>query len=149
MSDSPRCREATKADLGEVLRLHALASLDDRRALSLSEAERIFERMASYPDYRLWVAVVGDRIVGTFALLVMDNLGHRGTPAGVIESVVVDPAWQRQGIGRMMMRHALDECRARGCYKAVLSSNVEREQAHAFYDALGFERHGYSFRVRF
>ena len=37
--------------------------------------------------------------------------------------------------------------RAKGCYKLVLSSNAKRERAHAFYESLGFERHGYSFRI--
>jgi GNAT superfamily N-acetyltransferase len=46
-----------------------------------------------------------------------------------------------------MMEHALAECRIRGCYKTSLSANLKREPAHAFYESLGFERHGYSFRV--
>ena len=29
----------------------------------------------------------------------------------------------------------------------MLSSNAKRERAHAFYESLGFERHGFSFRV--
>ena len=40
------------------------------------------------------------------------------------------------------------ECRAAGCYKLTLSSNIARQGAHAFYDSLGFERHGYSFLAR-
>jgi hypothetical protein len=32
-------------------------------------------------------------------------------------------------------------------YPFVLSSNLSREQAHRFYEALGFEKHGYSYRV--
>jgi len=46
-----------------------------------------------------------------------------------------------------MMAHAIDIARAHGCYKLALSSNVKRDAAHAFYDRLGFERHGYSFRI--
>jgi GNAT superfamily N-acetyltransferase len=46
-----------------------------------------------------------------------------------------------------MMRFALDRCREKRCYKLVLSSNAKRERAHAFYEKLGFVRHGYSFRV--
>lgn len=79
----------------------------------------------------------------------MANLGHWGTPSGVIEDVAVDPACQGQGIGRIMMDYALRLCRDKGCYKAVLSSNLRRERAHAFYESLGFERHGYSYRVLF
>lgn len=72
------CRAASKADLLEILRLYAQPDLDDGKVLPPSEAERIFERLACYPDYMLYVAVCNDRIVGTFALLIMDNLGHLG-----------------------------------------------------------------------
>jgi len=147
MSIAIHCRGATQADLPGVLRLYGQPDLDDGKVLSLADAERIFDRMAQYPDYKIYVAACGDRIVGTFALLIMDNLGHLGAPSGVIEDVAVDPGWQGQGIGRAMLQHALQVCASKGCYKAALSSNMSRERAHAFYDSLGFERHGYSFRV--
>ncbi len=67
--------------------------------------------------------------------------------SGLVESVAVDPAWQGRGVGRAMMQRAREHCRRRGCYKMALSSNLKRERAHAFYEELGFERHGYSFLV--
>ena len=140
-------REATKADLPDILRLLAQPDMDGGTVLPLAEAERLFERMARYPDYRVIVALRDGRIVGSFALLIMDNLGHLGAPSGVIEDVVVDPACQGQGVGRAMMQHALRLCGEKGCYKVTLSSNLTRERAHAFYESLGFERHGYSFRI--
>lgn len=148
MNESVSCRVASKADLAEVLRLYAQPDLDGK-ALSLPEAEHLFDRIAQYPDYRIYVAICDSRIVGTFALLIIDNLGHCGAPSAVIEDVAVDPAWQGRGIGKLMMRHALQVCGEKGCYKAALSSNLKRERAHAFYESLGFERHGYSFRVLF
>jgi GNAT superfamily N-acetyltransferase len=147
MSIAPICREATKADLPEVLQLYAQPDLDDGRALSLSEAEAIFERMMRYPDYKIYVAVVDEQVVGTFALLIMDNLGRLGAPSAVIEDVAVHPHWQGRGVGKLMIQHALRVSGEKGCYKAVVSANLKRERAHAFYEALGFERHGYSFRV--
>jgi hypothetical protein len=41
----------------------------------------------------------------------------------------------------------MDLCRKHGCYKIVISSNFKRPKAHAFYESLGFKRHGYSFRL--
>lgn len=140
-------RPALKADLPEVLRLYAQPSIDDGDVLPLSEATRIWERMASYPNYKLYVAVTGTQVVGTFAMLIMDNLGHLGAPSAIVEDVAVDPAVQGQGIGRAMMRHAIEIARKSACYKLALSSNLKREKAHAFYDSLDFERHGYSFRM--
>jgi len=147
MNESVTCRVATKADLPEVLRLHAQPALDDGKILPLDEAERVYDRIARYPDYKIYVAIRGKKVIGTFALLVMDNLGHMGAPSAIIEDVAVDPNWQGHGVGKMMIRHALKICREKGCYKVALSSNLKRERAHAFYDSLGFERHGYSFRI--
>ena len=84
VSPSLHFREAAKADLPDVLRLHAQPDMDDGEVLSLAEAERVFDRMSRYPDYRMYVAICEDRIVGTLALLIMDNLGHQGSPSGVI-----------------------------------------------------------------
>lgn len=128
-----------------MLRLYAQTDFDNGSVLSLAQAEALFERMQGYPDYHLYVAEMDGQIVGTFALLIMDNLGHLGTPSGVVEDVAVDPAWQEQGIGTAMMRWAIDYCRNKGCYKLALSSNLKRRRTHAFYESLGFERHGYSF----
>jgi GNAT superfamily N-acetyltransferase len=147
MNSSLCFREASKWDLPDVLRLYAQPDLDDGKVLPASEAERIFERMAHYPNYRIYVAVSDMHVVGTFALLIMDNLGHLGAPSAIIEDVAVDPTLQWQGIGKEMMRHAIQLATGNKCYKVVLSSNLKRERAHAFYESLEFERHGYSFRI--
>jgi len=70
------------------------------------------------------VAEGDGRIMGSFALLVMVNLGHQGTPSAIVEDVVVSQSHQEQGVGRSMMAFV-----------------------HAFYEALGFERHGFSYRI--
>jgi len=140
-------REAEKGDLPGVLALYAQPDLDDGVVLALHDAERIYARFAHYPDYKLYIAEQDGRIVGTFALLIMDNLGHLGAPSAVIEDVVVGPVQQGRGIGRTMMKFAAARARDKHCYKLVLSSNAKRVRAHSFYEQLGFERHGYSFRV--
>ncbi len=140
-------REAGEADLVAVLGLYAQPGLDDGSVLSEPQARSVFHRFRSYPDYKLFVAELDGAIVGTFALLIMDNLAHRGAPSGVVEDVVVDARHRRSGIGRRMMEFARQRCRQAGCYKMALSSNLKREPAHAFYETLGFEKHGYSFRI--
>jgi GNAT superfamily N-acetyltransferase len=77
----------------------------------------------------------------------MDNLAHLGVPSAIIEDVAVDPEWQGRGVGKTMMQYALKMAGRKGCYRVMLSSSLKRERAHTFYEALGFERHGYSFRV--
>ncbi|MDR6951690.1 ribosomal protein S18 acetylase RimI-like enzyme [Ancylobacter sp. 3268] len=147
-------RPAIPADLPAVLALYRELDADDE--LDLSRARAVFDRMARYPDYALYVAeaageVVGPadaeagEVLGTFTLLVMENIAHGGSRSAVIEAVAVGAAAQGRGVGRAMMGAALDMARAKGCYKAALSTRMSRERAHAFYESLGFRRHGYSF----
>ena len=46
-----------------------------------------------------------------------------------------------------MMKLAMKLAADAGCYKLALSSNGRRTAAHAFYESLGFARHGLSFAV--
>ena len=147
MTNPCTCRQAVRADLPAVLALYAQPDLDGEHALTLPQAEKILDRMDRYPDYRLYVALHDGKIVGTYTLAILDNLFHRGMPSAVVEDVAVGPALHRSGIGKAMMAHAIGLCREKGCYKVMLSSNLKRDRAHAFYDSLGFERHGYSFRT--
>lgn len=130
---------ATEEDLPAILDLYAQPEIDDGRKLPLEEAKRIFAHIQSYPSYRIYVAKSEGKICGTFALLIMDNLGHLGSPSGIVEDVAVDPAHQGQGIGKAMMEFARRQCQAMGCYKLALSSNLKRKKAHDFYLSLGFE----------
>jgi len=151
-------REATEDDLPAVLALYAQPDMDKGKVLTLAEAQSLLAQFRQYPSYRLWVACEaspdassdadsGGQVVGTYALLIMHNLAHQGTPSAIVEDVVVSADRHGQGIGQLMMQHAQEQARAAGCYKLVLSSNQKRERAHAFYESLGFQRHGFSFVI--
>eukprot|EP01137_Pigoraptor_chileana_P030200 Opistho-2@16459 len=139
-------RQAIKEDLPQILNLYADV-LDKGEVLSLEQAETLFSKMTTYPNYKVYVAETESTIIGTFALLIMDNLAHLGTPSAVVEDVVVADNYQGKGIGKTMMIFAMEKCKEAGCYKLVLSSNLKRTEAHAFYESLAFEKHGFSFRA--
>jgi GNAT superfamily N-acetyltransferase len=140
-------RRATASDLPGILGLYGRSGLGDGRALSVEAAAKVLRRIDAYPDYGVFVARAGGVLVGTFALLIMDNLAHLGAPSAVVEDVCVDEGQRRSGVGRAMMEFAMGVARERGCYKLTLSSNLARTNAHEFYRSLGFEQHGLSFRV--
>lgn len=141
-------REAADADLSDILRAYAESGIGGEAAFTPDEARLQFAVLKRYPSYRIFVAEDGGAFAGTYALVILDNLNKRGAGAGIVEDVAVLPAFQGKGVGRAMMEHAREQCRAAGCYKMALSSNLSRESAHRFYDSLGFERHGYSFVIR-
>jgi GNAT superfamily N-acetyltransferase len=144
--DDLEIRPAGVEELPQVLQLYEALEFGNH-SLDLASAQRILERMQAYPSYTLYVALSGSELLGTFALLIMDNLAHQGAPSGIIEDFVVHPSWQRKGIGSQMMAFAMQRCREAGCYKLVLSSSELREQAHHFYSSLGFKHYGYCFVV--
>lgn len=82
-----------------------------------------------------------------YGLMAMDNLGHDGAPVGIVENVVVDTAWRRRGIGRLLMEDAVRRAREAGCYKLVLASNKALRPAHSFYESLGFAIQGVAFSL--
>jgi GNAT superfamily N-acetyltransferase len=140
-------RQASTIDLPDVLVLYAQPGLDDGKVLSEDDAVKVFIHFTDYPNYRLFVALDGQTIVGSYALLIMHNLAHCGTPSAIAEDVVVAHHRHGQGIGRQMMAHAIEQAHHAGCYKLALSSNLKRKDAHAFYESLGFAQHGLSFAI--
>jgi GNAT superfamily N-acetyltransferase len=140
-------RDADDADLPGVLHVLAESGIDGGHSFTLDEARQHLSRIRQGSKYRLLAVRADGEIAGTYTLVIVDKLGKRGTPAGLVEDVAVLPSAQRKGIGRAMMEHAIEECRKAGCYKLALSSNLKRDDAHRFYESLGFERHGYSFAL--
>jgi GNAT superfamily N-acetyltransferase len=142
-------QEAKEQDLLAIIDLYKQLDRSGSEQLSIEEAIQMFRKINRYPDYKLYVAVKDRQIVGTFVLLIIDSLAHQGKPSGIVEDVVVHETWRGKGIGKSMMRFAMDYCKRAGCSKLALSSNMRRVAAHQFYESLGFQKHGYSFRVDF
>jgi GNAT superfamily N-acetyltransferase len=145
--DAILIREASEGDLPAILGLYSQFGMEEGSDLSWNDAKKIFARMKTYPDYTLYVATFGDTVVGSFALLIMDNLGHRGAPSGVVEDFIVHQDWRGKGIGRTMMKEAMTLCAVKGCRNLTLTSNKLRHNAHIFYKALGFDVQGFSYSV--
>lgn len=140
-------RKAVEADLPALIALYGQPSFNNGHTVTLDEARAIFARFARYPYYAVWLAERERRIVGTFALMVVDNIAHWGMPTALVENVVVAEGLQGGGIGRWMMGEAFRLAAAKGAYKVALSSNLRSEKAHRFYESLGFDKYGFSFRL--
>jgi ribosomal protein S18 acetylase RimI-like enzyme len=138
-------REATTDDLQTILDLYAQPSMDDGKVLPLDKARAVLAKVQSNPDHFLYVATINSEIIGSFAIIVVQLLSHSGDRMGILEDVVVRTDYQGKGIGKIMMQFANEKCIDLNCYKIMLSSGEAREQAHAFYEKLGFKKHGYSF----
>ncbi|MEO7503965.1 MAG: GNAT family N-acetyltransferase [Sphingomicrobium sp.] len=65
---------------------------------------------------------------------------HRTAPVGRIVMLVVDEGHRSQGVGRQLVADAERRMREAGCCLAEVTSNARLDQAHGFYERLGFER---------
>jgi GNAT superfamily N-acetyltransferase len=146
-------RDATAADLPRIVELLALLSLDERReelGPPLPEAyRRAFQEIQANPNQRQLVVEAQGRVVGAATLIIVPNLSHRGRPYAIVENVVVDSAERSAGYGELLMRYAMEAARRAGCYKLSLTSNKQREDAHRFYERLGFRATHEGFRLGF
>lgn len=140
-------RPAALADVAQLLALYKLLDIEPEPEMALEQAGARFRDLASRTGHRIYVAEVDGQVVGTFALILVGGLSHGARDSGIVEDVCVAPEMQGAGIGQRMMRFAMELCASGGCYKLVLSSHVNRANAHRFYESLGFRKHGFSFLI--
>ena len=96
-------------------------------------AEEI-DRITAYYGERdggFWVAVKGDKVVGTF------GLERASDDAMELRRMYVDPSARRQGIARRMLQFAEDECRSRNISRLQLSTAEIQQAALALYRKAG------------
>ncbi len=148
-----RVRDATEADLPRIVELLAQLSLDaprEKLGPPLPESYRAaFQAVDDDPRQRQLVVEVDGRVVGTASLIIVPNLSHKGRPYAMVENVVVDASERSGGYGELLMRYAMKEARRAGCYRLSLTSNKRRNDAHRFYQRLGFKATHEGFRVDF
>ncbi|TXS55954.1 GNAT family N-acetyltransferase [Streptomyces sp. t39] len=97
-----------------------------------------FERLAREPHQHQTVAVRDGRVVGTLQLTVIPGLSRRGATRSVIEAVRVHQDERGSGLGTQLIQWAIEESRRLGCSLVQLTSDVQRSDAHRFYERLGF-----------
>ncbi len=145
-------REARAEDLEAIIRLHEEDELGAHGDLWSPETrpayEAAFAAIARSPENRLFVAVDGDEVVGTFQLTFIPNLTGRGALRVKVESVKVKAARRSGGIGAKMMAFAEAKAREAGVATMELTSNKTRKDAHRFYERLGFLRSHEGFKKK-
>ena len=129
-------RDARLEDSPHVARLlDQLGYPTDARAV----ASRL-ERLAIVGD-RVFVAEADGRLVGLAHLQVSPGI-ERDRPAGKLGALVVDEEQRGHGVGRALVQAVEEDARRRGCALLFLTTRETRDDAHAFYERVGFEQTG-------
>lgn len=144
-------REAEQADLPAIVALFANDQLgghgDTTEPDAFGDYLAAFEKIEKSPMQTLYVAVLGNEVVGTFQTALHTSLSGRGSSSLIVEAVQTREDMRGRRIGERMMRHAIAQAREQGAVKVQLTSNAQRADAHRFYERLGFTRSHFGFRM--
>jgi GNAT superfamily N-acetyltransferase len=138
-----RFRTATAADLPTIIAMIAddqLGAARDDASLPLDQ--RYLDAFAGIerdPNQMLVVVEQEGAVIGCFQITFIPGVSRRGAWRGQIESVRVARPQRSGGIGTAMFEWAIAECRRRGCNLVQLYTDKSRQDAHRFYERLGFK----------
>ena len=102
------------------------------------------ERIATDERYRTFVAVRDGKVCGMIGTITSLSYEHNG-PGGRILALVTLKSMRRHGIGRALISKAERDFVQRGIRRIALNTQLAREDAHKFYQSLGYERNGWRF----
>jgi GNAT superfamily N-acetyltransferase len=133
-TDSLLVRPAVEQDAAGVATLLGVLGYPCTREDALAR----LRELADDADQQVLVADRHGCLVGLLALDVMYYL-PLGALTCRITAIAVADTEQRRGIGKRLLREAEQRARGAGAARVELTSALQRDDAHAFYRACGYE----------
>jgi diamine N-acetyltransferase len=133
--------DAIVALMLEVQALHVAGRPDIFKPGGTENAAETRERMRA-PSQFMWVATVGDAVVGYAYARLSLELENRWKFAAhtlVLDQMGVHEGCRGQGVGRKLWNAVLDAAKSEGVQRVILNVWSFNSDARAFYDRLGLE----------
>ena len=89
-----------------------------------------------------WLAMDGDRIVGTSGMSFVEKPPYFGCPSGkmgLLSSIFTDPEYRRKGIAKELLSRVVEEARAYGCGTVQITAS---DMGVLLYTDFGFVKNG-------
>ena len=138
-------RRMTKNDLEIFIRMR-IAQLREEGAteeLDLVPALRdYYHRHMADGTFVSWLALDGERIVGTSGMSFVENPPYFSCPTGrigLLSSMYTDPAYRRQGIAKELLKRVVEEARAYDCGSVQITAS---DMGVLLYTDFGFVKNG-------
>ncbi|MBO4578993.1 MAG: GNAT family N-acetyltransferase [Clostridiales bacterium] len=89
-----------------------------------------------------WLAMDGDKIVGTSGMSFVEKPPYFGCPTGrlgLLSSMFTDPSYRRMGIAKELLSRVVDEARKAGCGTVQITAS---DMGVLLYTDFGFVKNG-------
>lgn len=121
--------------------LPALAALYQQlipNEASVAKMAQVLAENRDNPRHTVLAARVDGRLVGSLLAVTCPMLFGQCRSFMVVEDVVIDQAYRRQGIGSALMQAIEDQARTQNCSYVMLITDTDRVESQAFYTSLGY-----------
>jgi PhnO protein len=102
--------------------------------------EKVFDNNCYYI-----VAVSNGKIIGLLTSEIQIKL-HKAKKQSFIEDLIVDKDYRNNGIGKKLLQNAIEYAKKQECEVIELTSYLQNNNAHRFYENNGFVKHSYKFK---
>jgi len=133
-------RLARYEELKEILKLYRQLQPNDPDVSDNSELKEIWDSIYKDPNLYYIVVEVEGKIVSSCNIAIIKNLTRNLRSYGLIENVVTDLNYRKNGCGTKALNFALDIAKKNNCYKVMLLTGSKKEATLKFYENVGFER---------
>lgn len=130
-------REATKADLQQVLELYLYLHETDipKDSYRLQETWTV---ILSDENHHLIVCEVDHKIVASCVCVIVPNLTRSVRPYAFIENVVTHGDYRKKGYATACLDYAKQIAEEKNCYKMMLLTGSKEERTLNFYRNAGY-----------
>jgi ribosomal protein S18 acetylase RimI-like enzyme len=111
---------------------------------SASEMQSRLEKILPDSHYYALVAVEQGKVCGMIGTFACHSFEHNDSGGRILALVVASDS-RRRGIARRLMAAAEQNFAERKITRIAVNTRFERNDAHQFYEALGYQRNGFRF----
>ena len=109
-----------------------------------AEMRERFKVILNDARFRTFVAEIEGRVCGMIGTFAYSGYEHNDL-SGRILALVTSSVTRRCGIGRALIATAERDFARRGVSRIAVNTQLSRQDAHKFYEALGYDRNGWRF----
>ena len=101
-----------------------------------------YERHMSDGSFVAWLAMDGEKIIGTSGMSFVEKPPYYGCPTGrigLLSSMYTDPDYRGMGIAKELLKRVIEEARTYGCGAVHITAS---DMGVKLYTAYGFKHNG-------